>query len=77
MKSLEVLGHLPYSHITAIYHKRKDFMLISLFGGIFDDLILHPLAMDLVEDNDIVNILTFSKIKVLPDLDMYGASEIV
>ena len=52
-------------------------MLISLFGGIFDDLILHPIAMDLVEDNDIVNILTFSKIKVLPDLDMYGASEIV
>ena len=52
-------------------------MLISLFGGILDDLILHPIAMDLVEDNDIVNVLTFSKIKVLPDLDMYGASEIV
>jgi len=52
-------------------------MLISLFGGIYDDLIEHPIAMDLVEDNDIVNVLTFSKIKVLPDNDMYGATEIL
>lgn len=52
-------------------------MLISLFGGIYEDLIEHPIAMDLVENNDIVNVLTFSKIKVLPELDMYGATEIL